>query len=410
MKIQYLQEGYIKSVDKMKGIAGKKYTADDIRKDTKKILLEPVLKMLEDSVFLHKCGNCVKHFVHPDVGTYLLTPHIIKFKYVDVIDGAIHLICDAYYVIKHFGSGDLFWIRDDDMINKYSIEEINEYIDNECTGHMLQYFNENSLELPEFVKKIHIEKINLWNKTPEYININGGLPEKLTLKLHSEFYANKILSETKFNELINKVNSLFSFCAKNVLIEKIVPIFEEHKDTLANDVAALLDGNNSINSLLIKSKLPPRPRWSDLQVSDKYDKVSLAGLTRKDLHEYTIDVVVKVIDLHKYLTNNDIEKSAVKESSAFWPIPEVDIITTADYSEIEQIKCQLTEFIANIYNDISYRETKGKELPDPKSGFIEYLLAAYDTTWTSDINPYVVNMDFIDGEYHKAYYTPLRKY
>ena len=410
MKIQYLQEGYIKSVDKMKDRLGKKHTADDIRKDTKKILLEPVLKMLEDSGFLHKCGNCVKHFVHPDVGTYLLTPHIIKFKYVDVIDGAIHLICDAYYVIKHFGSGDLFWIRDDDMINKYSIEEINEYIDNECTGHMLQYFNENSLELPEFVKKIHIEKINLWNKTPEYININGGLPEKLTLKLHSEFYANKILSETKFNELINKVNSLFSFCAKNVLIEKIVPIFEEHKDTLANDVAALLDGNNSISSLLIKSKLPPRPRWSDLQVSDKFDKLSIAGLTRKDLHEYTIDAVVKVIDLHKYLTNNDIENSAVKESSAFWPIPEVDIITTADYSEIEQIKCQLTEFIANIYNDISYRETKGKDLPAPKSGFIEYLLAAYDTTWTSDINPYVVNMDFIDGEYHKAYYTPLRKY
>ena len=408
MKIQYLQEGYIKSVDKMKDIAGKKYTADDIRKDTKKILLEPVLKMLEDSRFLRKCGDCVKHFVHPATRLYVISPNVIKFRYVDVVDGALNVICDAYYVIKHFGSGDLFWIRDDDMINKYSIEEINEYIDNECTGHMLQYFNENSLELPEFVKKIHIEKINLWNKTPEYININGGLPEKLTLKLHSEFYANKILSETKFNELINKVNSLFSFCAKNVLIEKIVPIFEEHKDTLANDVAALLDGNNAISSLLIKSKLPPR--WADLQVSDKFDKLSVAGLTRKDLHEYTIDAVVKVIDLHKYLTNNDIENSAVKESSAFWPIPEVDIITTANYSEIEQIKCQLTEFIANIYNDISYRETKGKDLPAPKSGFIEYLLAAYDTTWTSDINPYVVNMDFIDGEYHKAYYTPLRKY
>ena len=408
MKIQYLQEGYIKSVDKMKDIAGKKYTADDIRKDTKKILLEPVLKMLEDSGFLRKCGDCVKHFVHPDAGTYLLTPHIIKFRYVDVVDGAVHLICDAYYVVKHFGSGDLFWIRDDDMINKYSIEEINEYIDNECTGHMLQYFNENSLELPEFVKKIHIEKINLWNKTPEYININGGLPEKLTLKLHSEFYANKILSETKFNELINKVNSLFSFCAKNVLIEKIVPVFEEHKAALANDVAALLDGNNAISSLLIKSKLPPR--WADLQVSDKFDKLSIAGLTRKDLHEYTIDVVVKMIDLHKYLTSNDIEESMIKESSAFWAITDVNIITTADYSEIEQIKCQLTEFIANIYNDISYRETKGKYLPTPKSGFVEYLLAAYNTTWTSDINPYVVNMDFIDGEYHKAYYTPLRKY
>ena len=391
----------------MKDIAGKKYTADDIRKDTKKILLEPVLKMLEDSGFLRKCGNCVKHFVHPATRLYVISPNVIKFRYVDVVDGALNVICDAYYSLQHLDNNDLFWI-DDVMINKYSIEEINDYIDNECTGHMLQYFNESSLELPEFVKRIHIEKINLWNKTPEYININGGLPEKLTLKLNSEFYANKILSETKFNELINKVNSLFSFCAKNVLIEKIIPVFEEHKDALASDVAALLDGDNAINSLLIKTKLPPR--WADLQVSDKYDKVSLAGLKRKDLHEYTIDVVVKVIDLHKYLTNNDIENSAVKESSAFWPIPEVDIITTADYSEIEQIKCQLTEFIANIYNDISYRETKGKDLPAPKSGFIEYLLAAYDTTWTSDINPYVVNMDFIDGEYHKAYYTPLRKY
>ena len=407
MKIQYLQEGYIKSVDKMKDIAGKKYTADDIRKDTKKILLEPVLKMLEDSRFLRKCGDCVKHFVHPATRLYVISPNVIKFRYVDVVDGALNVICDAYYSLQHLDNNDLFWI-DDVMINKYSIEEINEYIDNECTEHMLQYFNESSLELPEFVKRIHIEKINLWNKTPEYININGGLPEKLTLKLNSEFYANKILSETKFNELINKVNSLFSFCAKNVLIEKIIPVFEEHKDALASDVAALLDGDNAISSLLIKSKLPPR--WSDLQVSDKYDKASLAGLTRKDLHEYTIDVVVKVIDLHKYLANNDIENSAVKESSAFWPIPEVDIITTADYSEIEQIKCQLAEFIANIYNDISYRETKGKDLPDPKSGSIEYLLAAYDTTWTSDINPYVVNMDFIDGEYHKAYYTPLRKY
>ena len=407
MKIQYLQEGYIKSVDKMKDIAGKKYTADDIRKDTKKILLEPVLKMLEDSVFLRKCGNCVKHFVHPATRLYVISPNVIKFRYVDVVDGALNVICDAYYSLQHLANNDLFWI-DDVMINKYSIEEINEYIDNECTGHMLQYFNESSLELPEFVKRIHIEKINLWNKTPEYININGGLPEKLTLKLNSEFYANKILSETKFNELINKVNSLFSFCAKNVLIEKIIPVFEEHKDALASDVAALLDGDNAINSLLIKTKLPPR--WADLQFSDKYDKVSLAGLKRKDLHEYTIDVVVKVIDLHKYLTNNDIEESTIKESSAFWAIPDVNIITTADYSEIEQIKCQLTEFIANIYNDISYRETKGKELPDPKSGSIEYLLAAYDTTWTSDINPYVVNMDFIDGEYHKAYYTPLRKY
>ena len=95
MKIQDLQEGYIKSVDKMKDIAGKKYTADDIRKETKKILLEPVLKMLEDSVFLRKCGNCVKHFVHPATRLYVISPNVIKFRYVDVVDGALNVICDV---------------------------------------------------------------------------------------------------------------------------------------------------------------------------------------------------------------------------------------------------------------------------------------------------------------------------
>ena len=47
MKITYinksfLSEGYIKTVDKMKGSLGKKYTADDIRKEAKKIAIEPI--------------------------------------------------------------------------------------------------------------------------------------------------------------------------------------------------------------------------------------------------------------------------------------------------------------------------------------------------------------------------------
>ena len=404
MKITYINngfisEGFIKTVDKMKGSLDKKLTADDIRKETKKLLIGSILNNRE---FLSKCEPCFTHYIHYKAGA---SSPALDFKYVDLRDGVLRIICDVHYPnINIYERDNIFWI-DDTKIMRYSAEELNSKIDAFCTKCMLQNFKKNQPEVLEYVERIHIERINFWLG---HKDIDGEFPKKIFLKITSEFDQKKTLNEIEFNELLNKVNALFSFCAKNVFIEKIVPVFEEHKDTLASDVAALLDGDNAINSLLIKTNLPPR--WSDLQVSDKYDKVSLAGLTRKDLHEYTIDVVVKVIDLHKYLTNNDIEESTIKESSAFWAIPDVNIITTADYSEIEQIKCQLTEFIANIYNDISYRETKGKYLPDPKSGSIEYLLAAYDTTWTSDINPYVVNMDFIDGEYHKAYYTPLRKY
>ena len=57
MKITYinksfLSEGYIKTVDKMKGSLGKKYTADDIRKDAKNIIINSN-RALIDKLMLH---------------------------------------------------------------------------------------------------------------------------------------------------------------------------------------------------------------------------------------------------------------------------------------------------------------------------------------------------------------------
>ena len=185
----------------------------------------------------------------------------------------------------------------------------------------------------------------------------------------------------------------------------MVPTIEEHKDKLANDVAALLDGNN-----YVKQPFKHAPRaWNGIKVINKFDNLTLDGLARKDLHEFTLDIDVKVLDLHTYLTNNDIEKSTVEESSPFWTVPDINIITTASYSEIEQIKCQIATFIYNVYHNSSYRETEGRHLPIPKSGVIKYLLAAYKDDWTSDTNPYIISIDYIHGEYHNAYYTPLRK-
>ena len=403
MKITYINkdfisEGFIKSVDKMKDIAGKKYTADDIRKEAKKFVVESILKNRE---FLNKCENCFKRYIHRKEGS---SSPVLNFKYVGLDDKVLTVICDARYsTINIYDYGNEFWI-DDTEINKYSVEEINNEIDDYCTKRMLQYFKKKQSELLEYVDRIHIERINLW-LTPVFNDIDDSFPETLAVKINTEFFAIKILNKAEFDELLNKVNALFSFCAKTVLIDKLVPTIEEHKDKLASDVAALLDGNNYTKQ---RFKRIPRP-WRGIKVINEFDSLTLDGLTRKDLHEFTLDVDVKVIDLHTYLTNNDIEKSTVEETSTSWIVPDIDIITTASYSELEQIKCQIATFIYNVYNNSPYRETEGRYLPSPKSGDIKYLSATYEDAWALDTNRYIISIDYVDGEYHNAYYTHLRK-
>ena len=171
-------------------------------------------------------------------------------------------------------------------------------------------------------------------------------------------------------------------------------------------MAALIDSKN-----YVKQPLKHASRsWNGIKVINKFDNLTLDGLARKDLHEFTLDIDVKVLDLHTYLTNNDIEKSTVEESSPFWTVPDINIITTASYSEIEQIKCQIATFIYNVYHNSSYRETEGRYLPEPKSGAIKYFLTTcnYSNIWESR-NPFIYSIDYIDGNYHKAYYTLLRK-
>ena len=403
MKITYINkdfisEGFIKSVDKMKDIAGKKYTADDIRKEAKKFVVESILKNRE---FLNKCENCFKRYIHRKEGS---SSPVLNFKYVGLDDKVLTVICDARYsTINIYDYGNEFWI-DDTEINKYSVEEINNQIDDYCTKYMLQYFKKKQPELLEYVDRIHIERINLW-LTPVFNDIDDSFPETLAVKINTEFFAIKILNKAEFDELLNKVNALFSFCAKTVLIDKLVPTIEEHKDKLANDVAVLLDGNNYTKQ---RFKRIPRP-WRGIKVINEFDSLTLDGLTRKDLHEFTLDVDVKGIDLYKYLTNNDIEKSTVEETSTSWIVPDIDIITTASYSELEQIKCQIATFIYNVYNNSPYRETEGRYLPSPKSGDIKYLSATYEDAWALDTNRYIISIDYVDGEYHNAYYTHLRK-
>ena len=201
------------------------------------------------------------------------------------------------------------------------------------------------------------------------------------------------------NELLNKVNSLFSFCARTVLIEKLVVSVVEHKDDLADNIAVLLDSNE--NSAARQQKILHAHSISS-QVNNTLDKVTLDNLTRKDLHEFTIVPRDTLIDLREYLINNDIKKSTVKEIRTQFAIAGAKIITTANYSEIEQVKDQLTIILTNSYPSSSYRETSGRYLPEPSSGVIEYLafIKYYSSSLDAD---YDMTMDYVDGEYHNFY-------
>ena len=405
MKITYINkdsisEGFIKTVDKMKDSLDKKLTADDIRKEAKKVLVEEIL---ENKEFLHDCRRCFNSIVHPTLDA--ISPSAITFRYVNVTGETLNVICDAYYEVPRRIYNDEFWI-DDTILNKYSVEEINNMIDNFCTKRMLQYFKKNQPELLGHIERIHIERINLWSDTLENIN-SGDFPENIPVKMSSEFYNGKIFDETELNELLDKFNSLFSFSARTVIVKTRCAKVKEHKDELASDVTALLDGNNYTNQQMSTS-----PDRVDPAFTIEFDTLSLAGLTRKDLHKFTINVYDKVIDLHKYLTNNDIKKSTVEETLYADSMINraINIITTADYSEIEQIKCCLPRFMSSIFGNSSYRETEGRYLPEPKSGAIKYFLTTcnYSNIWESR-NPFIYSIDYIDGNYHKAYYTLLRK-
>ena len=402
MKITYINkgfisEGYIKSVDKIKSRLDKKHTADDIRKEAKKILVEQIL---ENEEFLSNCKNCLTSYIHSVAS--IVSPSF-TFKYVDLNDGVLNVICDVHYIKRNIKDDDSFWLGYD-VLETYSVEEINKQIDDYCTKRMMLCIDKNQLELRKYIKRIHIERINLWSNTSENLN-DGTFPEKLTLIISSEFTTKKVLNKTEFDDLLNKINSLFSFCARTIIVNKTCVTIEEHKDKLVSDVASLLDSNNYTVQRLIDT-----PDFSaGSPTSNQFDKVSLDNLARKDLHEFTVVPVDQQIDLHKYLINNDIEKSIIfNEDALVWRSADIKIITTADYSEIEEVKEQLAVILSDSPIINSFRDLENKDLPKPKSGVIEYFLTTYEygKTWRTN-DPFIMSIDYVDGKQHGFYKTLL---
>ena len=95
----------------------KRYSADDIRKDTKNIIIEPIL---EDREFLRKCGNCFKSFIHVNANT--TPPGVLNFKYIDLNDKVLTVVCDAHYT-GNASQRNLATVKsvllEDDVIKQY---------------------------------------------------------------------------------------------------------------------------------------------------------------------------------------------------------------------------------------------------------------------------------------------------
>ena len=51
MKIRYIREGYIKTIDKMKSAIDKKITAEDIRKSVKELIIPEIRHALYVSLY-----------------------------------------------------------------------------------------------------------------------------------------------------------------------------------------------------------------------------------------------------------------------------------------------------------------------------------------------------------------------
>ena len=131
-----LNENYFKSVDKLKGKIDKRFTANDIRNQAKQVLIEPILN---DENFLRKCGNCFKQYIH--VNTTSTPLGVINFRFADLVDSTLHVICDAYYTANasQRNRATAKSVLIENKLFDESIEEINENIDLFVTHQFCKY-------------------------------------------------------------------------------------------------------------------------------------------------------------------------------------------------------------------------------------------------------------------------------
>lgn len=369
-KKNILNENYFKSVDKLKGKIDKRLTANDIRNQAKQVLVEPILN---DENFLRKCGNCFKQYIHVNATS---TPRaVINFRFSDLVDNTLHVICDAYYTVNA-SQRNCVTAKSVLIENKLfdeSIEEINESIDLFITYQFCKYFKKNNPEVLDIVKEIHVERINLWANAPE--SINGVFP-KLAVQIHSEYYYSKVLSENELVNLFDKVTKLFTFCVKDLIYER--------KDLVFN----LMQDSATACPLLVKKVVDYNSKFS----MNKLDATSKNILSRKDLNLYNFLMLNNKIDLNKFLRTKSLKDSSIT-SSEYGLSREYRVITTATEEELDSVHSHLGSYL------LSAMKTSAPDvIPNTINGPIKYLACICIEDGFNG-TAYLIG-DYIDGKFH----------
>lgn len=365
-----LNENYFKSVDKLKSKIDKRLTANDIRNQAKQVLIEPILN---DENFLRKCGNCFKQYIHINAtGTPL---GVINFRFADLVDSTLHVICDAYYTgnASQRNRATAKSVLIENKLFDKSIEEINESIDLFVTYQFCEYFKKNNPEVLDIVKEIHVERINLWANAPE--SINGVFP-KLTVQIHSEYYYSKVLSENELVNLFDKVTKLFTFCVKNLIYER--------KDFVFN----LMQDSATACPLLVKKVVDYNSKFS----MNKLDATSKNILSRKDLNLYNFLMLNNKIDLNKFLRTKSLKDSSIT-SSEYGLSREYRVITTATEEELDSVHSHLGSYLLS-----AMKISAPDVIPNTINGPIKYLACiCIEDGFNGTV--YLIG-DYIDGKFH----------
>lgn len=298
MKINYLNEAF-KPISVLKKNSNDLSSEKDLRSSTIKDIISPILT---DPIFTKKCSKSCQKYITSDVISQPIA--IMNFNYVCVDDDTLVLSAELYYAKNSTGipTNNLYII--DENFRKYSPEEINKQIDDFITKAFKKYCKDNGSALIKAISNIHINKIHLYSNVPNNFTENGLYTYPLILDLASECISKetKILDEDLLNDTLDKLtNSLFKFCASNLVLSKVDAEIKEvskfsHEYSLKNI-------KKFTETLRHPESVPYPNQDEDLAIIfKKMDPYIMS----EDIHEYMIYKIEKHISLNKYLKYRDV--------------------------------------------------------------------------------------------------------
>ena len=367
MKIRYIKEGYIKTVDKMKAAIGKKATAEDIRKYARETIIPEIRHALYISLY--------KNFKETD-DKYHEDSICKNYK----IRGAFGSPLDISFRIPNLSYA---WVREDMNSDTWNKEIYNNYVSDRVVDDMegtycspikdIQFYGSECVATVRVINfdemhgnTVHLfpcEFLTLFDKVEDEIRKKFGISFTIKLVLLKErsahfhhthaYYSAEGTAETPFpGEGVNNVDLCFFDATTFKDLEKFISRFSSFKksplgrlgliDIKANSLSDIPDLGVKFNYLAFSTYHPD-------------DEDSIAGYHRNPAIP---NKVSELGDFKKFLkpqeSGNDLRPNILIFPEALSPKDVVSIsngvITAEEYNEYSEMK-NLVSF--NPYNGVN---------------------------------------------------------